>query len=103
MINTYDITFQHLPGRKQGNADALSRYPCRQYEGDCEGIPAKGVRAVTRSQRCEPGWTPEEMAAGQDADPDISPIMKWKRVGSDQPRWEDISPESRETKVLWRQ
>ena len=49
---------------------------------------------MTRSQRCEPGWTPEEMAAGQDADPDIGPIMKWKRAGNDRPRWEDISPES---------
>ena len=43
------------------------------------------------------------MAAGQDADPDISPITKWKPVGSDQPGWEDISPELRENKVLWRQ
>ena len=64
VIDTYDITFQHRPGRKHGNADALSRYPCRQCVGDCEGIPAKEVRAVTRSQKCEPGWTPEEMAAG---------------------------------------
>ena len=101
VINTYDITFQHRPGRKHGNADALSWYPCRQCGGDCEGTPAKGVRAVTRSQRCEPGWTPEEMAAGQDADPNIGPIMKWKRAGIDRPCWEDISPESRETKVLW--
>ena len=31
VINTYDIMFQHRPGRKQGNADALSWYPCRQY------------------------------------------------------------------------
>ena len=65
--------------------------------------PVKTVRAVTRSQECEPGWTHEEMAARQDADPDIGPIMRWKRVGNDRPRWEDISPESRETKVLWRQ
>ena len=35
---------------------------------------------MTRSQRCEPGWTPEEMAARQDADPDIGPIMRWKRA-----------------------
>ena len=47
-------------------------------------------------------WTPEEMAARQDADPDIGPIMRWKRAGNDRPRWEDISPESREAKVLWR-
>ena len=58
---------------------------------------------MTRSQRCEPGWTPEEMAAGPDADPDIGPIMQWKRARNDWPCWEDISPESRETKVLWRQ
>ena len=43
--------------------DALSLYPCRQCGGDCEGIPAKGVRAVTWSQRCEPVWTLEERAA----------------------------------------
>ena len=70
VIDTYDITFQHRPGRKHGNADALSRYPCRQCGGDCEA-PVKTVRAVTRSQECEPGWTHEEMAARQDADPDI--------------------------------
>ena len=102
VIDTYDITFQHRPGRKHGNADALSRYPCRQCGGDCE-TPVKAVQAVTRSQKCEPGWTPEEMAARQDADPNIGPIMRWKRAGNDRPHWEDISPESRETKVLWRQ
>ena len=103
VIDTYDITFQHRPGRKHGNADALSRYPCRQCGGDCGGATATGVRVVTRSQRCEPGWTPEEMATGQDGDPDIGPIMRWNRAGNDRPRWEDISAESREAKVLWRQ
>ena len=29
-IEADDITFQHRPGRKHGNADALSRYLCRQ-------------------------------------------------------------------------
>ena len=103
VIDTYDIKFQHRLGRKHGNADAIFRYLCRQCGGDCEGTPAKVVRAVTRSQRCESGWTPEEMAARQDADPDIGPIMRWKRAWNDRPRWEDISPESREAKVLWRQ
>ena len=102
VIDTYDITFQHRPGRKHRNADALSRYPCRQCGGDRETL-AKKVRAVTRSQRCEPGWTPEEMAARQNADPDIGPIMRWKRAGNDRPRWEDILPETREATVLWRQ
>ena len=86
VIDTYDITFQHRPGRKHRNADALSRYPCRQWGGDCAGVTATGMRAVTRSQRCEPGWTPEEMAAGQDANPDIGTIMRWKRAGNN---WND--------------
>ena len=42
MIDTYDITFQHRPGRKHG-------YPCRWCEGECEGDPAQGVEVVTRS------------------------------------------------------
>ena len=64
----------------------------------------RGVsRGTAWHQRCEPGWTPREMAAEQEVDPDIGPIMKWKRAGNVRPRWEDISPESRETKVLWRQ
>ena len=45
----------------------------------------KKVQAVTRSQRCEPGWTPEEMAARED-------ISLESRI-----------LESREAKVLWRQ
>ena len=66
VIDTYDITFQHRPGRKHGNADALSRYPCRQCGGDCE-TPVKAVRAVqeVRSasrvghpRRWRPGRTP---------------------------------------------
>ena len=103
VIVTYDITFQHRPGRKHWNADTLSQYLCQQCGGDCEGTTAKGVRAVTRSQRYEPGWTLEDMAAAQDPNPDISPIMQWKQAGNDRPCWEDILPESRETKVLWRQ
>ena len=90
--------------RMSGRGSYLrEQVPCRQCGGDCAGVTATGVRAVTTSQRCEPGWTPEEMAAGQDADPDIGPIMRWKRAGNDRPRWEDISAESREAKVLWRQ
>ena len=38
---------------------------------------------VTQSHAYEPGWTPEELAAEQDVDPDIGPITRWKRAGDD--------------------
>ena len=97
VIHTYDITFQHRPGRKHGNADTLSRYPCRQCGGNCE-TQVKAVQAVTRSQRCKPGWTPEEMAARQDADPDIGPIMKWKQAGNACPT---LSPRQGTNTASW--
>ena len=44
VIDTYDITFQHRPGRKHGNADALSRYPCRQCGGHSDLIRTRGTK-----------------------------------------------------------
>ena len=92
VIDTYDITFQHRPGRKHGNADALSRYPCKQCGGRCKEEAQARVRVMTRSQMYEPGWIPEELAAEQAANLDVGPIFKRKLGGNDQPTWEDISP-----------
>ena len=77
VIDTYDITFQHRPGRKHGNADALSLYLCRQCGGDCAGITAKEVRAVTRSQR---GRTPIPISAPS------SYLLSSPNTGNDAPR-----------------
>ena len=75
----------------------LSRLPCHQCGGECGETLSQGIRAVMRSRTCEPGWTPEEMAV------DVGPIARRKLVGNDRPTWEDISPESQDTKILWRQ
>ena len=61
----------------------------------------RGIRAVTRSHTCKPGWVPEEMVAEQAADQDVGPIGRRKLVGNDRPTWEDISPELQDTKILW--
>ena len=42
VIDTYDVMFHHWPGRKHGNADALSRCPCCQCGGECDGAPPQG-------------------------------------------------------------
>ena len=51
----------------------------------------------------EPGWVPEEIAAEQTSDLNIGPIFRRKLSRDDRPMWEDISPESWETKIQWRQ
>ena len=30
VVSEYDVTIQHRPGTKHGNADGLSRRPCKQ-------------------------------------------------------------------------
>ena len=69
MIDTYEATFQHRPGQKHGNADVLSRYPCRQCGGEYDGTPTQGVKVVPRSRVHKPGWSPEDLSTEQDADP----------------------------------
>ena len=41
-LEEYEFTVQHRPGKKHGNADPLSRYPCHQ----CGNQPV-GVLATT--------------------------------------------------------
>ena len=63
--------------------------PARPEARECRRPLPVPVPTVRRRQE-------SEMRAGGD-----SPIMRWKRAGNDRPRSEDISPESREAKVLW--
>ena len=72
VIDTYNVTFQHRPGRKHGNADALSQYPCHQCGGKYNGTQSKGVKVVTRSRVYEPGWGPEDLSTDQGADTDMA-------------------------------
>ena len=62
-------------------------------------------RANARGLHCdqepyEPRWSPNEIGREQAEDPDIGPIVRQKAEGDDCPNWEEISPESRETKIL---
>ena len=54
-------------------------------------------RKAKKCQLCGP------MAAEQIDNPDIGPITRRKAEGDDCPTCEEISPKSRETKILWRQ
>ena len=88
VIDTYDITFQHRPGRKHGNADVLLHLLCRQCRGECKETPPQGIRAVKRSHTCEPGWAPEEWP------PSRQPTRTWD-LSSDGSRWVMTEPPGR--------
>jgi predicted aspartyl protease len=55
VLNTYQMDIHHRPGKQHGNADALSRMPCKQcgIEDDVDGTlnpDVVRVMAVTRAQ-----------------------------------------------------
>ncbi len=82
VLDTYDYTIEHRPGRLHGNADGLSRIPCRQCgrsdEDEDETPPS--VRAITRRGTNDPDIATEvreAWTADQKEDGDIGRIYKW--------------------------
>jgi transposase InsO family protein/predicted aspartyl protease len=77
--NQYEI--EHRPGVKHGNADGLSRIPCRQCKrDDCQSAvepPAVRIRAIQLESR----WTEAEMALAQEQDPEIRPVLDAVKKG----------------------
>ena len=93
-IEEYDFNIIHRPGLQHGNADALSRRPCRQCGQDPGEHDAMidAVHAVTDSSQFlnrvyhsspQPvqidDWTVEEIQKKQETDKEISPVYRWKK------------------------
>eukprot|EP00731_Ephydatia_muelleri_P013152 Em0007g462a len=81
-LEEYEFTVQHRPGKKHGNADPLSRYPCHQ----CSNQPV-GVHATTDQRGSNVGgwalqWSKQEVIQFQTDDPDIGQM---KRLLDDEP------------------
>jgi hypothetical protein len=98
-LSQYDITLQHRPGSKSGNADALSRRPCPQNCTYCsrrenreQEIHVCNVRIQT-----EINWEEE-----QSKDQDVAKMVKWKKEGQ-KPPWERVSGDSPALKKFWRE
>jgi hypothetical protein len=67
-------TVEHRPGAKHGNADGLSRIPCRQCSREgCPSSPIKEEIAV-RLVQVESTWSMREMAEAQERDEAIGPV-----------------------------
>jgi hypothetical protein len=91
-IEEYDFDIQHRPGRKHGNADVMSRRPCRslgcctRFTEETSAIddviqPTKETLAsqvqVAAVQLTEVDWTPAVLATVQATDPELKRLYSW--------------------------
>ena len=99
----FEFQVLHRPGQKHGNADALSRRPCRQ----CDVDDASAVAAVTEAVPTQPldiEPAPQEaLVKAQKEDPDLRVVRPWLEVGTQAPALVDILRENEAVKVYWHQ
>ena len=96
----------HRPGLIHGNADALSRLPCKQCgkhttEEEKKVDHEQGVATVSEgdSTWC-PRWSKEEIRTLQGADPGINAAITWQNGSSPEslPKGENMT-----VQILWHQ
>ncbi|CAH1253110.1 RTL1 [Branchiostoma lanceolatum] len=99
-LASFSFTVQHRAGKKHGNADGLSRIPCRQC--GLEDAPTDGVMSVQVAS--DPPELLVPFAAGQDIkqqqadDPEISPVLLAVESGDET---EQPSPLGKEGLRYW--
>ncbi|GBM77913.1 Transposon Ty3-I Gag-Pol polyprotein, partial [Araneus ventricosus] len=105
-LQEYDFEIQHRKGTSHGNADALSRRPCKESCKQCTNAEKKfgmerdiSVRVVTTTT-VDP-WSSCEIQKAQLEDPAIKPILEKKLNSAERPSWQEIAPESPATKRYW--
>ena len=100
MLARYDYKIEHRPGKKQQNADVLSRNPLPVAEPD----QAVETNAVDSSdQAWLQSWTAAKLQSKQEADPNLRQILLWKRNQTAQPAQREVQGTSKATKSLWAQ
>ena len=125
-LSSYQFRIEHRNGRSHGNADALSRRPCIEY--DCKYCmraeekyspenPPAHCSVTTRLQSsldCEPSTSKSEKGDNHDntqnsndnlsklqlEDPDLKHVILWVR-NKVKPEWQDISHLSETCKYFW--
>lgn len=105
-LEEYTFKVEHRPGRKHGNADALSRKPCRQCGFDDEPQSSFATVAAVEvsensSDETQNLWEPCVLAAAQASDPDIGPFYGLFSANEEQVPWAEIIAMDKHTKLYW--
>jgi len=98
----FEFEVLHRPGRQHGNADALSRRPCRQC-GRCDSENTAVCQAAKESRTAltEDPVNKLVLAQMQQDDEDIGPIYQALLSSRDIPEWKLMLPYSQATKIYW--
>ena len=118
-LEEFSYKIEHRPGRRHGNADAMSRRPCRQCKlmdeeadelinerNDCQ-LPsdaACGSRLIQLGAPTEDSqWNAEKLREAYVTDGELSPIYQLLLENGERVPFDTIAGESRCTKVYWTQ
>ena len=93
VLGQYNYEIIHRPGKKHGNAEGLSRRPCKQCgRVDDEEVEAPVQEAATvRVVAAEPAVTKENMREAQLEDPSMGWVIRGKEESGRRPDWKDVS------------
>ena len=125
-LSMFDFDIEHRPGRQHGNADGLSRVPCRQCGmGGLNLVQVLTRSQASRSQQDEPCKTPtdgngvaeshhdqqqgcwvshfshEQLRQYQLDDPIIGKVLNMLETESTKPSWQEVSKECADFKAYW--
>jgi len=82
ILKEFNFQIVHRFGRIHGNADAISRRPCRQCGNDGENKVSVKIRAIN-FVTIEEGdrWSRKEIAEATEKDVELATFVKWLRDG----------------------
>ena len=89
ILSEYDFAVEHRPGLKHGNADSLSRLPCKQCGASQDQVENQCSLEAALAQATEsdlalwlPILTPTDQETLQNNDPALSKVMVWVESNS---------------------
>jgi hypothetical protein len=105
VIEEYDFEIQHRPGARHGNADAMSRIPCRKTGCRCNDESDLQVRGISEMGiNKDDHWAGEiDIAEAQDEDQELCVVKQMKIADAAAPSFDDIAGRSSLVKSLCRQ